>query len=364
MILLEMLYHANTAIGSKLPLPDTDLEVLPKAKGNQGLWIDPINFLRLTNALAVAAWAIALCQMLKPRLPKSTNRGRPELYSDASILLTSIVAMAWHRSMEDIVSWIARYSDLALVLGYPRDSGGSLRTICLGRYSERLRALGLLPYFLFFVGMVYQLIRLGAIKGKELVLDSSLLKSWYHRDIWADWSYPSKWKGHIFGYKIHAVICRQTCLPVFFVVTPANISDGVMAIGLLAATVALYGFKVGVVWADAAYWNYAFLGFVRRVLGAVPVVDYNMRRKGKKFLATLFFVDQWRRIRAPRTDIERYFARAKRYFGLKYFQMKGLSSVTRHAFLVNICILAVAMIAIRHQRSDWALSRSKVLAFA
>jgi hypothetical protein len=45
-----------------------------------------------------------------------------------------------------------------------------------------------------------------------------------------------------------------------------------------------------------------------------------LRKTGKKKWATLESLEQGqRRVMAPRTAIERYFAWANRYFGLKYF---------------------------------------------
>ena len=43
-------------------------------------------------------------------------------------------------------------------------------------------ALGVWPFFLFFLGLVAQLIRLGVITGHELIVDSSLLPAWYAQD--------------------------------------------------------------------------------------------------------------------------------------------------------------------------------------
>ncbi|MFQ6016041.1 MAG: transposase [Anaerolineae bacterium] len=120
---------------------------------------------------------------------------------------------------------------------------------------------------------------------------------------------------------------------------------------------------VSVFLADAAYFNYTFLGFVRDVLGASPVVDYNLRRKGKRFSATLFFLQQWKTAMGPRSNIERCFAFLKRYYGLANFQVKGLEAVTRYAFQVHIAMLMVALIATRCGRSELATSRAKVLAF-
>jgi hypothetical protein len=93
------------------------------------------------------------------------------------------------------------------------------------------------------------------------------------------------------------------------VVTPANRHDGPLAIPMLAAVVLIYHLRTHIVRADAAYFNYAFLGFVRNVLLASLNVDYNLRSEGKCFLPYLFFMRQWRNIvMSPRANIERYYA--------------------------------------------------------
>jgi len=133
---------------------------------------------------------------------------------------------------------------------------------------------------------------------------------------------------------------------------------------MFATVVGLYHLVIRAVWADAAYFNYAFLGFVRDVLHASVNVDYNLRRQGKRFLATLFFIDQWQRLMSPCSNIERHFAWMKRYFGLKYFRVQGYLAVTQFVFRVYIAALIVAFMAARCQRPELATSRLKVLAFA
>jgi hypothetical protein len=114
---------------------------------------------------------------------------------------------------------------------------------------------------------------------------------------------------------------------------------------------------------DAAYFNYAFLAFVHDVLPASINVDYNLRRRGKRFLADLFFIRQWRDLMRPRANIERHFAWMKRYFGLKDLRVQGYLAVTQFVFRVYIAALIVAFIAARHQRPELATARLKVLAF-
>jgi len=280
------------------------------------------------------------------------------------VLLTSLVGAAWRLSYERMTEWLACYDGLAERLGYHQfDRSGQRRTISLAQYSRRLKALGLLPYFLIFIALVAALLRMGLIKGWDLIIDSSLLVAWYHHDPDAAWSWPAKGKGRIFGYKVHTILCCWSYLPLFFVVTPANCNDGPLAIPMFTAVVLLYRVRILIVRADAAYFNYQFLGFVRHVLRASVNVDYNPRHQGKRFLADLFFIRQWRDVLNPRANIERHFAWLKRYFGLKYFRVQGYLAVTQFVFRVYIAALTVAFIAARCQCPDLVTSRLKVLAF-
>lgn len=341
-----------------------ELSPLPGQSSAEGLWIDPVTLIQELNGWELATWAMHTSQRLQFwALPKPTGPGAPLTYRDESVLLTSLVAAAWRLSYERITDWLARYDALAAVLGYDHfDHQGQRRTISLAQYSRRLRDLGLLPYFLIFVALVGALLRLGVIKGWDLIIDSSLLAAWYHDDPEASWSWPTS-KGRIFGYKVHTILCRWSYLPLLFVVTPANRHDGPLAIPMFTAVVLLYRVRIHIVRADAAYFNYAFLGFVHTVLRASVNVDFNHRRKGKRFLATLFFVRQWRDLMSPRSNIERHFAWIKRYFGLKYFRVQGYLAVCQFVFRVYIAALIVAFIAARHQRPELATSRLKVLAF-
>ena len=324
----------------------------------RGLWVDPVRFVELIDGPAVAAWACAMAGRVRPALPATRQPGgAPRIYGDETILLTMLVLRTWRLSLEKMAHWLARYEALALALGYA--PGGP--TISAAQLSRRSRQLGVWPYLFFFLALAWQLLRLGAVTGHELILDASLLRAWYHRDPGARLAGRRGGRA-TFGYKLHVVIDRWTQLPLLILVTPATLSELALAPLLLGRAVALYGLRVTVVYADAGYYGYAFLGCIRR-LGAIPVVDYCLRRRGKRFLATLFFADQWRRLRAPRAAVERLFAWLKRYFGLKYFQVQGLPNVWRYALLVHAALLAVALIAYRSGRPDLMTRRAQVLAF-
>lgn len=325
---------------------------------SKGLWIDPVQFLALIDGLTLAIWACTMAQRLRPALPARRHPGgAPQTYRDEAILLTMLVLRAWRLSLEKMDAWLVRYEGLAMALGMP----ASGRTISASQLSRRSRQLGLWPYLFFFLALAWVLLRLGAISGRQLILDASLLKVWYHRDPDADLAgrrgrLPTR------GFNIHALVDRWTHLPLLFIITPASASELTFAPFLLGAAVLLYGLQIAVVYADAAYFSRRFMGFVRS-LGAIPVIDYNIGRRGKHFLATLFFLDQWRRLRAPRTAVERCFAFLKRYYGLKYFQVQGLPAVWQYALLVNASMLAIALIAYRSGRPDLMTRRAQVLAF-
>jgi hypothetical protein len=354
----------GTVVTNKLNWPALPLEPLPERPGKK-LWLTPEAFLQAINGLALAQWAVQVSNWLGPPKLARGPGGRPQTYKDPSVLLLAVVQTGWRMAYSDTVDYVRSHDDLADLLGFTdRTASGCVISISQGRYWERRAALGILPLLLFFLSLVWQLVRLGVVTGRELIVDSSRLKAWLHADPGAAWS---RYAGQaaLFGYKVHTVLCRHADLPVFVVVTPANVADGLVGLLMLMAAVLLYGFRVWVVYADAAYFNYRMLGFIHDILGASPAVDYNLRRKGKRFLATFFFLGQWRRyVLGPRSDIERHFAWLKRYFGLKYFQCYTFVRVSQFVLLTYIVAAAVALAAKRYNRLDLVRSRCAVLAHA
>jgi len=343
-------------------VPEVDLTPLPGRETGK-LRLSPEQLLVAIHARVLAEWALVMAQRLRPlALPRGPG-GRPQRYLDPSILLMALVQIVWRKSYEQIVDYVATHEALAIALGFTQPTpAGQLRTISKGQYWERRAALGLLPFLFFFLGLVGQLIRLGVITGKALIVDSTLLAAWYHADPGASWQKYAK-KAAVFGYKVHALLCQQSNLPVFVLVTPAHVHDSLVGWFIVLVAAVLYGFRVLVVYADAAYFDRRFFRVVQDFLGAHAAVDYNPRRAGKRQLATLFFLDQWRRlVILPRSDIERHFAWMKRYFGLKYFQCYSWMRVTQFVLLTYSAALAVALAAQRYQRPELIRRRAMVLA--
>lgn len=336
--------------------PHTDLSLLP-AKVSKRLWVNPTEFLVTVNAVAAAQWALGVCQQWRPALPPATRRGPKQVYQDSSIIVMALVHVAWQMSYEEVVDYFRAHSAAAQVAGFPAE-----RVIGVSQYWERRRALGILPFWLFFVAMVWQMIRLGVIKGTDVILDGTTLRIWFHDDPEAGWSFPKPWKGSVWGYKVHTLLCRWSQLPILFLVTPTNRQESIVAIPLLALSVALFGLPIAIVRADSGYFTNAIITFIRFTLKATCMIDYNLRRRGKRFLATLFFLDQWHFHMGPRAIIERHFAWAKRYFGLETAHWQGLVAAYQHTALVYAVMLGVALTAHRLQRPELAGSRTKVLA--
>jgi hypothetical protein len=345
-----------TKLKQDLQVPKVALSLLP-AKLSQRLWVSPEEFMVVISAPILVEWALNMSSHWRSTLPETNRRGPKEVYQNSSVMLMAFIQVAWQLSYEEVVDYFRGHPQAADLAGFPAG-----RVISLGHYWERRRAIGVVPFWFLFIALVAQLVRLGVIKGSDVILDATTLQSWFRIDPEANWSFPKPWKGSVWGYKVHTLLCRWSQLPVMFLVTPANRQDSPFAIMLLTLAVSCFGLSITIVRADAAYFTTAIMWFIRSVLGASFVIDYNLRRKGKRFVTTLFFIDQWRFHVRPRAIIERHFAWAKRYFGLEQAHWAGLVAAYQHTALVYSTMLAVALIAHRYQRPDLAGSRTRVLA--
>lgn len=337
------------------PVPELDNSAIP-GKPSGKLRLTPEQLLTVIHGRELADWSLQAARHFQaPRLKRGPG-GRPAIYRDSSILLMAIVQVIWRKSYEQIIDYVASHEGLASELGF------GTRTISQGQYWERRMALGIWPFLFFFLALVSQLLRLGVIRGQELIVDSSLLTAWHKHDPGAT---RQKYAGKkaVFGYKVHTVLCHQVDLPLFVLVTPAHVHDSQVGWLAVLVTALLFGLKVLVVYADAAYFDRRMFQVVHDLLGAHPAIEFNLRKAGKKKLATLEFLDQWQRlVTAPRTAIERHFAWMKRYFGLKYFQCFTYLRVMQFVLLTYIAALVVAFAAERYQRPDLYRRRSSVLA--
>ena len=343
-------------VSDKLRIPETDLSKLP-VKLSKRLWVSPGEFIVVISAWQRAHWALSIWGHRSQRLPNASRRGPKLVYQDESILVRALIQVAWQMGYDEWVDYFRAHPQVAHLAGLPTG-----RVICASQFWERRRALGVFPFWFLFMALVTQLIRLGVIKGTDVIMDGTTLKVWCHHDPDAAWRFPKPGKGSTWGYKVHTLVCRWSQRPIMFLVTPANRPASRFALALLKLAVSFFDLAISIVRAAAGYFTKTLRGFIHVVLGARAMIDYNLRRKGKRFLATLFFIDPWRFHSAPRTIIERHFAWAKPYFGLESARWSGLVAAYQHTALVYATLLAVALIAHRYDRPDLAGSRFRVLA--
>ena len=166
----------------------------PVSREIQG-WIFSPQFLGILRIARIAGAIFTALE--KKSLPKAPYEGRKEIYSDVSIFITALVMKVWKLSLGEITRRLKLYPQLAVACGYQPS-----RIISKSHLSRRLRCLGPLPFLLYFIYLVCQLIREGVIAGKDLVIDSTTVLAWYRNDAEAGWSYAKK-----FGYKVHTVPC-------------------------------------------------------------------------------------------------------------------------------------------------------------
>lgn len=307
-----------------------------------------VNELRL---LFLAGLIVKLSGWLRPALPAGPG-GRPITYRDESILTAIFVMSVWQLSPETMVRRMKRWPELAVACGFAPGV-----VISSSQLRRRRDNLGLWTYFVTFCLLVAILIRRGVILGRDWVIDSTIIDAFTLLDTGANWSFSKR-----FGYKVHMLICRDSLLPIMFLVSPANANDGPWAPRLMALAHRLFALPVTVVRADAAYYTNAVLEFIVNVLRATPKVVYNPRKAGRKFLVTLTWVAQYRHDRGQRGYIERLFAVLKRYYRLNELCRTGLWQAYRHACEVCFSVLLVAWLAHHVHRPDLIHSRSRLLA--
>ena len=324
--------------------------VKPGGKGE-----DPFVFstemVRDLRLLEFARQVLTVTHRLRPALPAGPG-GRPETYSDETILVTLLVMLVWQLSPRQMCKRLARWGDLATACGYPPG-----RRISASQLYRRRDRLGMGVYLMLFVALVWVLLSRGVIVGRDWVIDSTLIDAFSRKDKQAGWSFTKR-----LGYKVHMLICRDSLLPLMLLVSPANRNDAPWAVPLMALTQFLFHLPVQVVRADAAYFTRPVLTFITAVLHATPKVVFNARKAGKKFLVTLDWVFQSRVDKGKRGYIERFFAVLKRYFRLNALPTQGLWLAYRHALESCCAVLLVAWLADTLGRRDLMHSRSRLLA--
>ena len=323
---------------------------------------------------ATALWLVAhlhllaLCRLAvqaahrrcPPPLPKGPG-GEPRTYSEESLLLIALLRTLWRLSYQDMRAWLRAWPGLALACGLPRDRAGQVCVPCPSQQWKRAAMAGAPPFEMLFVLTVREVLRLGLLRGRDLIIDSAPILAWRRRD-------PDAASGHapaqhptpfLRGYRVHTLLCRAAGLPLFFVVAPANAHDAPFARLLLTWAVRLYDLRPRYVRMDAAYWGLPLIHWIHTALGAVAVVPWNPKNQKKRdgLPPTWTAADL-----GKRSAIERCFARVFRVFGLRRPPVCGWTAAVQRVALSYTATLIVALAAHHRGRPDLIRSPKRVLA--
>jgi hypothetical protein len=316
--------------------------------------LNALQVVELLGLLPLAASVVAFSLLSQCRLPKRTARmGRPKAYSDEAVLLMALIGRVWKLSYPELCLWLVHWPALASACGLPAG-----RVIHASHLSRRVRRLGAYPIWLLYLYLVWRAIRVGLVRGRDVVIDSTLLTAWTRLDVSAAWSFPSS-KGRILGYKVHTLLDRHARLPIFFLLSAANRNDLPFAYPLLWVGCFLLRLPIHVVRADGAYWGFRLVRFIVTVIKARPIIPFNRK---KQPLGSVRHLVWYRLSYSIRSVVERFFAAAKRYYRLDTSYIEGWDAVLIRVTLTYCAILVVALVAEQVGAPELCLSPSRVLA--
>ena len=220
------------------------------------LHIDALALVQTLHLLALCRLAVRLAhRRCPPPLPAGPG-GAPRTYSEESLLLIALLRTLWRLSRTwDMRDWLCDWPALALACGLPLGRNGQPRIPCPSQQCKRAHVAGAPGPEALFVLSVREAIRRRLIGARDLIIDSAPRLSWRRAD-------PDAAIGHapaqhprplLRGYRVHTLLCGGSGLPVFFLLSPANVHDAPFARPMLEWAVRFYGLRPRVIRLDAAY---------------------------------------------------------------------------------------------------------------
>jgi hypothetical protein len=159
--------------------------------------------------------------------------------------------------------------------------------------------------------------------------------SWRHRS-----AVSTRAAGSFYGYKIHALVCARTELPLAWRIETARRNESLYVAPLLDAACAR-GFAPETCAMDKGYDNNRVMDETRE-RGCVPIVSL---RKGRPIPLTAipYGSAEWKHLYRGRGAVEREFGRLKHDYGLAPLRVRGLDRVRLHADLTMLARLTLAL---------------------
>jgi len=348
------------ALESQAPVPPPAYHRM-QARLGAALHIDALTLVTSLHLLALCRLAVRLAHRRCPPPLSAGPGGAPRTYSEESLLLIALLRTVWRLSYEDMRDWLRDWPALALACGLPLGKQGQPRIPCPSQQWKRGHAAGApLPEALFVLS-VLTAIRSRLIGARDLIIDSAPILAWHRAD-------PDAAIGHapaqhprplLRGYRVHTLLCRGSGLPLFFLLSPANVHDAPFARPLLAWAIRLYQIRPHVIRLDAAYWGLRLIAWIHAVLGAVAVIPWNPKRqKNRSCLPPTWTKEEL----GKRSSIERFFGRVFLFFHLQRPPLCGWSAIARQVALTYTATIIVALAAQQAGRPDLIRSPKRVLA--
>ncbi len=313
------------------------------------------------HLLALCRLAVQLAHWrCPPPLPAGPG-GAPRRYSEESLLLIALLRTLWRLSYQDMHDWLYAWPALAYACGLPVKQQGAYWIPSPSQQCKRSQAAGAPLYESLFVLTVLLAIRRRLIGARDLIIDSAPILAWRRAD-------PDAAVGHapahhprplLRGYRVHTLLCRGSGLPVFYLLSPANVHDAPFARPLLEWAVSLFHLRPRIIRLDAAYWSLRLIHWIHGVLGAVAVVPWNPKRqKNRSCLPPTWTKEEL----GKRTSIERFFGRVFLFFHLQRPPLCGWSAIATRVALTYTASIIVALAAQHAGRPDLIRSPKRVLA--
>ena len=244
-----------------------------QARLGPALHIDALTLVTTLRLLILCRLAVRLARRrCLPPLPAGPG-GAPRVYSEESLLLLALLRALWRLSYADMRDWLRSWPALALACGLPLGKDGHPRVPSPSQQCKRGQQGGApLPEALFVLS-VLTAIRCRLIGARDLIIDSVPILAWHRADPDAAYGHaPAQHPRPLLrGYRVHTLICRGSGLPLFFLLSPANVHDAPFARPLLAWAVHLYAIHPRFIRLDAAYWGLKLIAWIHTTLGAVAV---------------------------------------------------------------------------------------------
>src|SRR3984893_15748430 len=349
-----------TIVKEQAPVPPPCYQ-RAQARRKPALHLDALTVVTMLHLLTLCRLAVRLAHRRCPPPLSAGPGGAPRTYSEESLLLIGLLRTLWHLSYQDMRDWLKSWSALALACGLPLDKQGQPRVPSKSQQCKRRHAAGAPLHESLFVLTVLQALQSRLIGARDLIIDSAPILAWKRHD-------PDAAFGHapnhhprplLRGFRVHTLICRGSCLPLFFLLSPANSHDAPFAQRLLAWAVRLYQIHPRVVRLDAAYWGLHLIAWIHAVLGAVAVVAYNPKnRKKHSCLPPTWTKEEL----GKRSGIERFFGRVFLFFHLQRPPLCGWSEIASQVALTYAASVIVGLAAQQAGRPDLIRSPKRVLA--